>query len=85
MDIKWENPPAQTRGVGNPDEVEMANALREQPNAWARLFEFDNATKAGALSSQISTGQRAAFRAGFQAKSRTINGKGVVFVRFVGA
>lgn len=84
MTFKWENPPAQTRGSASPDELEAAAQLKTQPQTWARILEFDTSTKAGAVAQLINNGTRAAFREGYEAKSRTIDGKGYVYARFVG-
>lgn len=82
MDIKWEAPP--TRGGG--EDHGLAQELRKQPGEWARTHEFDKPNRAGAVSQQIRAGQRAGFKPGgsFESVSRTVDGKGVVYTRFVG-
>lgn len=66
MNIKWETPPDRQRGgTGKPEEVEVAEALREHPDEWVRLYDFrgEEQSKAGAIATLIRSGKRAAFRA----------------------
>ena len=82
---KKEDVPATRRiGRADPAEIEAADLLRSDPGQSYRLFEMDSPTAAGAIANQIRKGQRSAFRDGFTAQSRTVNGKGVVYVTYVG-
>ena len=83
---KKEDVPAATRGprAVDPAELEAAQMLRDDPGQSYRLFEFDSPKKATALAASIRKGERSAFRTGFSAVSRTVDGKGVVYVTYSG-
>lgn len=69
--------PASTRDKEpNPQEVALVTQLKEQPGKWARIAEFESASRAGALAYSIHHGKRAAFRdSGIVAKSRRLTTK----------
>lgn len=96
MDIKWETPPTSKRVSRiNPEELAVADQLRKRPNQWARVREFEASANtkrpqpAATLAGLINKGNRAAFRengrGSFEAVSRTIDGKSVLYVRFTRA
>lgn len=65
MDIRWEAPPSVRRtGRVSDSELELAAALRDRPDQWARMIDFegDMQPKAGQLAQMIRSGRRAAFR-----------------------
>lgn len=86
---KKEDVPSARRGPASadPEELAAAQMLRDDPGQSYRLFEFtgDRAPlKAASLASSIRKGERAAFKDGFSASARTIDGKGVVYVTYSG-
>lgn len=84
MNLTWENPPA-SKGPGKKTCPE-ADALRANPNQWAKVYEKDSQSRAGAVATTIKKGTRAGFgpKGTFEATTRTQDGKGVVYARFVG-
>ena len=94
MDVKWETPPRAKAGRNvRPEEVELAKALRQNPDKWARMAEFsiEDRAKAAAFAQTIRKGERSAFRTDplvdggeFESVSRTIQDTGItaVYVRF---
>ena len=96
MDIKWETPPRSKRATRvNPEEIAVADGLRNKPNEWARVREWEASSNtkkpqpAATFATMINSGKRAAFRHNgrgtFEAASRTIDGKSVLYVRFTRA
>lgn len=85
INFAFEPAPKMTRlGAAHPEEVRIAAQLRTHRGREARVFEYDSPTTAAMTARTIRLGQRAAFGKGFEAKSRTVDGKGVVYVTFVG-
>lgn len=78
MDLRFENPPAATRGPNshNEDEIDAAQQLRDNPQQWAVLYEFDatptHKARAGAISSAIKNGTRRSFGKGYASVTRTV-------------
>ena len=95
MDVKWEDPPVthSRGGTVSAHEAELAEILKQNPDNWARLADFENDKngRAGNLAGLIRAGKRAAFRADsrvdggeFEAVSRRVPGTKItaVYVRF---
>lgn len=87
LNFKFEEAPKTDRNGGgrtpDPREFEIAQQLRDNPGREARVFEFDKPKTATLTAQTIRKAERAAFRdGGFTARSRTIDGKGVVFVTY---
>lgn len=85
INFAFEQAPKMTRfGTANPEEVRIAAQLRTHPGREARVFEYDEPKTAAMTARLIRRGERAAFGPGFEAKSRTVDGKGLVYVTYVG-
>lgn len=83
IDFKFEEAPRvkRTGRPVDPEELKIAKTLRENPGREARVFDFRGAAhRAGGVAQQINKGERAAFKDGFSAVSRS----GVVYVTYVG-
>ena len=85
MDIQWEVPPPATRGrSAAPDPI--AEALRKNPGEWARIAVKDKQATANSLAVTIKRGTRKGFgpAGSFESVTRSLDGKGIVYARFVG-
>lgn len=80
-----ETPPPSKRGP-SAKNLEIANGLKADPNEWYRIMETNKTTSAGVVVSSIKKGTRGGFEpaGAFEATSRSIDGKGVVYARYVG-
>lgn len=83
-----EAPPVATRGRGSDSTAWVAEAqtLKLNPEKWAILASFTVAKKAAALAATVNGGKVRAFapKGEFQAVSRTVDGNGIVYARYVG-
>jgi hypothetical protein len=77
-------PKAKRARQADPQERAAADMLRENPGTEARVLEYDAPNTARQITTQINRGDRAAFPSGFRAKSREIDGKGVIYITYVG-
>lgn len=84
VNFAWEEAPRMSRERLNGEEARIAAQLREQRGREARVFEYDRSTTASMTARLINRGERASFGPGFRARSRTVDGKGVVYVTYVG-
>lgn len=84
--VVWENPPPRTR-VHSSWFDEYVEPLKQAPvdkqtgePAWARVREYDKPTTAGSTTGAL---RKKFGEKGFEFASRTIDGKGYVYARFV--
>lgn len=84
VNFKFEDAPAAMTRVIDPQEIAAAEQLRKNPGQEARVFEYDAPKTASVTARLIKKGTRPAFGPGFSARARTVNGKGVVYVMYVG-
>jgi hypothetical protein len=87
-DIQWETPAedGRTHRHGWLDLRPTAAVLKTKPGEWAKIVTVDEPRKAGGISQTIRNGRRGGFRDGtWESVSRTVDGKGVVYARYVGA
>jgi hypothetical protein len=73
VSIEWEAPPKRFSPGRPPSEVytKIVEALAEQPNQWAKIATYANASSASALAGRINAGEGAFAPAGqYEALSR---------------
>lgn len=84
MEIVWEDPPESNKGGGVRRVLsEFADELRKNPNRWAR-YPTDGRGKS--IATRIRQGRSSVFtpKGSFEAVTREVDGKLVIFVRYVG-
>jgi len=89
--LRWEAPPDRMRATGRVDWGPVARELRGRPGEWAVLGEHQGKLAAEerrlkGMSSNIRTGNIRAFapKGDFEASTRMIGDRVVLFARFVG-
>ncbi len=87
--IVWENPPAVEPGPvakTRPDMADFADELRAHPGQWARYPRPIADASAPPTARAIRLGHRQAWEpaGAFEAVTRTVGGRRIVFVRYVG-
>lgn len=84
--VVWEDPPGHRRTPGSVDHSVAAAQLRSRPGQWARIAEYASSAGAGSTAARIRAGDARAWEpAGdYEAVSRTVEGKHVVFARYMG-
>lgn len=83
MEIVWEDPPASNKGGGVRRLLfEFAAELRKNPGRWAR---YPNGT-GKSIATRIRQGKSSVFApaGSFEAVTRDVDGKRVIYVRYVG-
>lgn len=80
--VKWEDPPA-GKGDG-PPWMGIVAGLVEQPNRWALIRDDLSPQRAYQVAAEIRDNRHIPVRGGrFEARARTIDRTGRVYVRFV--
>lgn len=83
MELKFEDPSPKSDRSTDPYEVELAQLVKLHPGKFVRLEKEFKPSTAAVVASSIRAGKRVSFGSGFHAESRTIEGKGVVYVKYV--
>ncbi len=85
-ELVWQDPPTRNRGRATKENVPEAELLKTRPDTWAMVYEYDKPTAAAGCAQEINRARRAGYRDGnFTAKSRTVDGRFVVYVKYVPA
>lgn len=78
-------PRPERRNRGLVEMKRIAAELRRNPNRWAVVYRGPTPNAARVKASQIRGGRTATFGLGFDAEAREIDGKQVVFAKFIEA
>ena len=83
--LVWEDPPLENRG-GGVNHQHVAQQLRTNPGAWARVSTYATAASAGAMAQSVRRALLTAYQpeGAYEAVSRTVEGKYYVYARYVG-
>lgn len=85
-DLKWEEPPARTRGGANGFWAEVAAVLTARPGEWAMVRECVSINGATQMAKNLRSGVIVSFQRGkFETRSHTpTGGPFKVYARYIG-